>query len=173
MYIHHYLTKVLVLSCVNKSFHIGSHSIYLYWLVCHWRLKMTPLVLYFSRWVAKADCVEMLIPNEQKAKWNQISWHEFEVLMYCNLLKYSWITNPSDWTVLIITAMFFLTLNYVRKQSTTRDLEWTVLPSKECDQKSSYFQNSLLWYPAPPKKSHGSVPSRTHSVLVTQVMFLQ
>lgn len=120
MYTHHHLTKVLVLSCVNKSFHIGSHFIYLYWLVCHWRLKMTPLVLYFSRWAVKADCVEMLISNEQKEEWNQNNWHEFEVLMYCNLLKYSWSTNPSNWIVLIITGCGFLTLNCVKKTEYTK-----------------------------------------------------
>lgn len=50
---------------------------------------MTLLVLYFSRWVVKADCVEMLIPNEQKEKQNQNSCYEFELVMYCDLLKYS------------------------------------------------------------------------------------
>lgn len=62
----------------------------------------------------------MLIPNEQKEKWNQNSWHEFEVLMYCDLLKYSWITNPSNWIVLIITGYGFLTLNYVKNTDYTK-----------------------------------------------------
>lgn len=34
---------------------------------------MTPLVLYFSRQVIKAESVEMLIPNEQEEERNQNS----------------------------------------------------------------------------------------------------
>lgn len=71
--------------CKQKFLHW--QSFYLSQLTCL-SLK-TQDVLYFSRWVVKADCAEMLISNEQKEKWNQNSWREFEVLMYCDLLKYS------------------------------------------------------------------------------------
>lgn len=164
MYTHHHLTKVLVLSCVNKSFRIGSHFIYLYWLVSHWRLKMTPLVLCFSRWVVKADCVEMLIPIEQKEEWNQNSWHASEVLMYCDLLKYSWITNLSNWIVLIITGCVFFNLE-VCKENRAHQGIW----SGQCSLPRGVTKQALIFKPHSldiqlHQKTHLGVFSAGHTV---------
>lgn len=68
-----------------SSFHTGSQFISLYGLVSHWKLKMTPPVLYFSTWVAKTDRVVTLMLNEQREEGNQYIWDEFTVLMYHDL----------------------------------------------------------------------------------------